>query len=120
MCLTLSRFSFKKLAFTDVVCYKFLTLYNNGALETPYQDVQVRIGETYESDLIKNHFNEIEIGLHSFAELAAAQEKARDYSSDVIVVECVIPKWSWYYKGIFCNYYSYASNKLKYVKIIKN
>jgi hypothetical protein len=49
------------------------------------------------------------------------EEANRNYKTHV-VVECIIPAGSIYYVGIFGAYdkKSYASNKLKYVKIVEN
>jgi len=66
MCLELKNSRVRaKTATEDIVCYKGLILYSNGKLRTPYQDVQIEIGNTYKSDVIKEG-NTINIGLHSF------------------------------------------------------
>lgn len=115
MCLTLrSTFSFKRIALTDIKCYKFLDN-NRGELTTPYMDSPVEIGEEYKSELYKNGFNGVEIGLHSFATYEDARKKG-GYCGYHTIVECVIPRGSRYYSGTFSVYKSYASNKLKYIK----
>ena len=88
-------------------------------LTTPYQYVKIKIGSTYNSALEKTS-NEIREGLHSFKHLSDAIE-----DGDGVYVQCVIPKGSEYYEGIFIvrrngvGYAeSYASDKLTYVKIV--
>lgn len=118
MCLKLKSISFKRLALTDKICYKFLESDCKGGYETPYRYLEVTIGETYKSTLRRTECNEIEEGLHSFANYEDTKRKADNFSC--VVAKCVIPRGSWYYKGEFSGYKSYASNQLKYVEIIKN
>ena len=81
--------------------------------KTYYQEVEVKIGETYSSTLNKC-WDTVEQGLHSFGKL----EDAKTFTS--FVAKCIIPKGSRYYKGTFGDsYLSYASNKLTYVEIIE-
>ena len=89
-------------------------------LITPYHSVKIEIGNTYNSALKKIHMD-INEGLHSFKHLSDAIE-----DGDGVYVQCVIPKGSKYYEGIFIVRHSgvgyaesYASNKLTYVKIVK-
>ena len=35
------------------------------------------------------------------------------------IVQCIIPKGSKYYEGTFGGYEGYASNKIKYVKLVE-
>lgn len=119
MCLQLKRFSIKRLALTDKICYKFIKYDYKGRYVTPYQDFRVSIGKTYESKIRKTSFNEIEEGLHSFANYEDCKGKANTFYN-CVVVKCIIPKGSWYYIGKFSNYKSYSSNRLKYVEIINN
>lgn len=89
-------------------------------LITPYQSVKIEIGNTYNS-VLKKVYMDINEGLHSFKHLSDAIE-----DGDGVYVQCVIPKGSKYYEGIFIVRHngvgyaeSYASNKLTYVKIVK-
>jgi hypothetical protein len=75
-------------------------------INTPYQSFVVKEGTIYNSPLIKIG-NEINEGLHTF--------KEKPNSS--IWAECIIPKGSRYYEGMFDDKVSYASDTLKYVKI---
>ena len=81
---------------------------------TPYQSFLIKEDETYTSKLNKDE-DEIHEGLHTFQNKADMVTLNREY-----VAECVIPKGSKYYTGTFMGYSSYASNKLKYLKIMKH
>lgn len=85
---------------------------------TPYQGSVVTIGNTYSSNLVKDEYNYIGKGLHSFCKRKDALESK---VLRKVVVKCIIPKGSTYYKGKFgfYEYDSYASDKITYVKIIK-
>jgi hypothetical protein len=87
------------------------------AILTPFQDVEIEIGETYKSKLIK-YGSSIEEGIHSFENLEDAK-RLSSFDEDRIVVKCIIPKGSEYYVGEYNNgYISYASDTLKYVEIL--
>ena len=81
---------------------------------TPFQGAEVKLGETYHSEIVKRFSYAVYEGLHSF--------KTLDYDQideDDIIVKCIIPKGSKYYVGEFDGTVSFASNKIKYVEIIK-
>jgi hypothetical protein len=89
---------------------------------TPYRDVEIKIGETYKSKLIKND-SLVDEGIHSFKNLEDANYFASLYG-DIFVAKCIIPKGSEYYVGKYSSGYdgyvsvSYASDTLKYVEIL--
>lgn len=87
----------------------------NLKMVTPYRNFPIKIGKTYNSELIKRDDGLIHKGLHSFKN----SNDAKFYISG-IYVKCIIPKGSKYYEGKFADYNSYASDKLTYVKIIGN
>lgn len=125
MCLTLGIWPFNRIrtAKKDIVCYKFLRR-KGEQLITPYQYTFVEIGETYDSKLRKDFQGDIEEGLHSFKRLKAVDSFVEDnyyktlYSS-IVIVKCIIPKGSTYYKGRYASSTCYASDTLKYVEIFK-
>jgi len=122
MCLTLSKWGFiPRIALTNIKCYKVLnkTEFANGRIlyTTPYQNYEINMGTTYISKLDKK-YGGIHEGLHSFKHIKNARIPFRECKNP-IVVECLIPVWSIYYKGTFNHVDSYASNKLTYLKIIK-
>jgi hypothetical protein len=84
---------------------------------TPFQNVEIKIGETYKSELIGYGLS-IEDGIHSFKSLEAAKRIA-SFDKNSFVVKCIIPKGSKYYVGEYGNgHVSYASDTLKYVEIL--
>ena len=122
MCLTTKIFAKKHTATTDITVYKFLyksTVTDN--LFTPYLSKIVSIGETYISLLSRCYFNEVHMGLHSFADYDDCLRHAKTERSDIfetVVVECTIPSGSRYYQGKFHRFNSIASDRLVYNKIL--
>lgn len=125
------------------------SLTNRGdvGLKTYFQNANVKIGCEYESDLFslsKGLIKTVEQGLHSFVYQGDIWHYLGNYELSTVdhdmifddltlpkgtqvidgfkvIVECVIPKGSRYFKGYFGVYSfpSYASDKLRYVKIYK-
>jgi hypothetical protein len=92
-----------------------LDSFKNSTILTPYRDVEIKIGETYKSKLIKDDLL-IKEGIHSFKSL-----KDTNYFAikNKIVAKCIIPKGSEYYVGEYDDgHVSYASDTLKYVEIL--
>jgi hypothetical protein len=83
---------------------------------TPYQDVEIKIGETYKSELIK-YGSLIDEGIHSVKNLEDANYFA-SFDKNRFVAKCIIPKGSKYYIGNFNGYVSYASDTLKYIEVL--
>jgi hypothetical protein len=84
---------------------------------TPFRNVEIKIGETYKSELIR-YGSLIEKGIHSLKKLKAAKLIA-SFDKDRFVVKCIIPKGSEYYVGKYGNgHVSYASDTLKYVEFL--
>ena len=78
---------------------------------TFYRRYPVEMGKTYKSDLMR-FGNSVENGLHSFANRCSTEGYP-------CVAQCIIPKGSKYYVGIFYYHESYASNQLTYIKILE-
>ena len=87
---------------------------------TPYMDTNVEMGVVYYSE-ISVRDNKIGKALHSFKYLsdASISRDANSISPIMRLVECVIPKGSVYYEGTFAIYQGYASDTLKYVKLVE-
>lgn len=125
MCLRLkSAYTMPRIAFKDIKCYKKIIITSDGDLFTPFRYAKIKIGEQYRSRLRKYNLGidvEIEDGLHSVASVESARNIDHYYSLEEkeVIVECIIPKFSIYYKGMFNDFISYASNKLKYIEIVK-
>lgn len=80
---------------------------------TPYMSALIIMGREYTSKLNRESSTSIGCGLHSYAKMKDAAENGS------CVVECVIPKGSKYYAGWYCGHRSYASDRLRYVAIVK-
>lgn len=113
---------------TDIVVYKVLEVYYDNKLDvfklfTPFKYQEIKIGETYESLLIKdNNSGYIERGLHSMGDIEGAKDLIRAIDDNNIrhkLCKCIIPAGSKYYCGTFREHVSYASTKLKYVEEIR-
>jgi hypothetical protein len=93
-----------------------LDSFKNSIILTPFQDVEIEIGEIYKSKLIK-YDSLIEDGIHSFKNLKDTNYFAIEVKNR-FVAKCIIPKGSEYYIGNFNGYVSYASDTLKYVEVL--
>ena len=88
---------------------------------TPYRLYPIKIGNTYTSNLILEGnigYKYVKVGLHSFVN---KRDAIIDGRGNGHIVECIIPKGSEYYVGVFdrYNYYpAYASTCIKYVKLL--
>ena len=129
MCLIIGRVIKKYIANDPITVYK-VVVSREGLIGylTPYQEAYVQLGKTYYSDInIRKEdgaYNVYE-ALHSFVDIPASLQHMiipmSGYCS--VILKCIIPKGSEYYKGfsIFSGEAraAYASNKLKYIKVIK-
>lgn len=132
MCLQVDggHMAIPKIATKDIVCYKKCDIYNEEPMpwsiknpfflkklyfyKTPYYCMHIELGETYESTLKKSlDGGNIEEGLHTFA------ESDQQLNLGQVLIECVIPVGATYYEGVGLWRAGYASDKLRYVKIIK-
>jgi len=118
MCLSIKRFSIIRYAFKDIPCIKVVSKNKEeGILQTAYRNVTIKIGETVKSKIIRRYkYSTIEKAIHSFSINSDISYTKNDCDNPV-VIDCIIPKGSFYYVGEFYGEISYASNKLKYLKI---
>ena len=117
MCLDINKKAEKKLAKSDITCYKIL-LKKDGKLVTYFREVEVELGKTYESELFVNDYNtRVYDGLHSFKYFLGAVFVLifMIHTSKTKLVKCVIPKGSFYYEGWFSSVKSFASDRIKYL-----
>lgn len=121
MCL--KHISEKKIASKDIICYKviikFVTIEGIN-FYTPYRCFIVEIGKEYNSPLCKKD-NEVYTGLHSFRKLKDAENEILSNWDPrrLRIARCIIPEGSEYYEGGFNTHSdAYASNKIKYIKIV--
>lgn len=133
MCLTVNKNARRRIAKKDIIVYKHIML-EDGKYLTSYMKIPIIFNKLYKSELIfdkKLTFGSgtyLDIGLHSFKLKSDAIEQSIYWNE--ILVQCIIPKGSEYYIGGFdiiintstgdALYESYASNKIKYIKIIKD
>lgn len=129
MCLTTKQ-KWPKIAWKPITVYKAVSKKEN-SYKTVYRGASIHIGETYResvSNMVKNRQRSLYIddrkkyydfyeGLHSIINKDIAKIIA-DYFSvsyPTEIVECIIPRFSFYWIG--CDN-DIVSNKLKYVKIL--
>lgn len=120
MCLSIKRFSIKKLALKDIIVYKHIKEYYN-TFYTPYYNKEITIPSIVTSKIKGNRgilSTGIEDAVHSFKNIIDCKKDALVECSKHIV-ECKIPRGSFYYTGTFTGSPAYASNKLEYIKIIQ-
>jgi hypothetical protein len=116
----------------DKICYKLVAqnIDDPSILSTVYFKVPVKLDEIYTSDLKKEiSFNVkflgkyvIQTGMHSifskkYAKILASKRKPEN-GFVIKVAKCVIPSGSEFYSGKFKGYKAFASNNLKYIKIL--
>ena len=134
MCLDLIKHSPKPfVAETDIVCYKFMRKLSRKQYQTPFQCMEILIGEKYSINemRVRKLFTDDEIntaavpddtyvgsvhdGFHSLPSIKTAYYETLMFSRRR-VVKCVIPKGSTYFIGDFNGDISYASNNIVYVR----
>lgn len=145
MCLVITKFNKLKVAQEDIKCYKILFKFERcpDVLMAPYQNFNYKLGKTHSTNIsvsyncntfrlsffrymFYNLFDKfldvkgVNQGFHSFVNL---KDAIKERNSDVdykrlVICECIIPKGSKYYKGVYSNYDGYASDSIKINKII--
>jgi hypothetical protein len=125
MCLFINRYTLPRIALWNIVCYKcihVLQCEGETTYHTPYMRSKVQLGKTYTSKIYRFK-TVVDEAIHSFCDLGDVQSCIAILSDggtlNSIVVKCIIPMGSVYYKGHFWGAKSYASNRLKYVEIMK-
>lgn len=122
MCLTIWRFTRKKIAKKDIHCFKILILID-GKYYAPIRQVKYTLNEIYESELGKPNpvdsflYRDIEEGFHTLANRKEAERLLLNvYPSsscnNAVLCYAFIPKGAEYYKGAYAYCTGYASNKL--------
>lgn len=149
MCLAVNKTKRVKVAKEDIICYKVIKRIGKGVglrYETPYRDQPIQLRTLYDESnnpMVVEHscgfiqdWNGDEYksihgnAFHSFAKLKDAKWEANDWGTgddyNMIVVECIIPKGTKYYKGFHGIYNTsidgypegYASEKILYTSTI--
>ena len=130
MCLEIKNKKNKKIAESDITCYK-LVIKRDDELVTFFQNIPVVIGSTYTSDFsfdIMLGKASVVKGLHSVPTINDCRKIVRSYLAcfnlndeeiQISVAECIIPSGSEYYVGKFEDINSYASTAITYQSIVK-
>ena len=128
MCLTLkSEHTLPRIALRNIVVYKFLlkVTYKENYI-TPYWKIDVMIPGTVTSK-IGRLFDRVDEGIHSFLHKKDVKtssvnflEHIADKTDSTVLVKCIIPFGSTYYKGRHMGRVSLVSNKLKYIGIVND
>ena len=129
-----------KIAEKDIVCYKWYEKGRNNTYESPYQGSPIPTFKTvihteldtpeifndaegecymYKRILDKDLIYKIHKGFHSFSTYEGVRSDITSCLSDVIIVSCIIPKGSRYYRGVFGGKESYCSEAITIEEIIQ-
>ena len=129
MCLHIKRFTSLRKARRDITVFKKLSGYpslqslivpsDHTAYFTPFQRMEVYIGETYHSELrissnpFEGRGRHVDKGLHAWR----TEAKCRGANAGILAVnvKCIIPKGSQYYIG---RSKDIVSDTLKYIQIL--
>ena len=109
-----------RIAEKDIICYKVYVV--DGNLLSPYRREQAPeegiIAKT-RLGTIKSPDNVVYEGFHSFATLSDAVDESFIWEDETtVIVKCIIPKLSRYYKGTFGARISYCSECIIFNNII--
>lgn len=101
MCLTIKKNQGILTAKKDIICYKLVEDgFDSGSLTTPYHYYPIVLGETYTSNIVREH-NSINEGIHSYVKLGYALRYLRAWRATMHIIKCIIPKGSRYIRGTF-------------------
>ena len=119
MCLL--KQSSKLKAAQDIVCYKVCCLRNNNYLCSFFHDFVWDLNKVYEAERAKPASSRSSIYdgyFHSYEKPESGYDLFA--YANAVLVKCIIPKGTYYYKGIHqAGKWGYASKKLKIVEIVK-
>lgn len=97
----------------DIKCYKFFLELEDGSLETPYMLKRVFDRSMHEDKFQMNPGRidyEIEVGIHSYNDRRVtclhAEALYLGLHQHFVVKECVIPKGTYFWEGIYNDYCS--------------
>jgi|ERR1019366_1197735 hypothetical protein len=133
MCLTLGLNYKEETAEQPITCFKVVMKGKSGGLLlTPYQNMTVKIGKTYTSEIRVGTLcgdSVLTLGFHSFQNLELAKSEAKGWEclklTIPLVVKCQIPTGAKYYQGGFeCSDIlalndCYGSDMIEYLEIVE-
>lgn len=127
MCLVIGRCGKIKESTEDITCYKILEKTKKGFI-TPYRmvpvDVESKImraeGEIKEYTEFDEEVKKVSKGvIHTFKNLDDAYRELEFFmatsTSEFKVYECIIPRGTLYYTGVYWEYPSYGSVCIKFI-----
>jgi len=128
MCLKLTIYSELRRATKDIVCYKIMTLRRDEdklILRSPFKKYLYTLNSIHKAKrslhnmltTLNGDFFHINIGIHSFTKLNDAIYEVGDgtwynIGGTAVIVECVIPKYSFYVEGIWEQFDSIISTAI--------
>lgn len=121
MCLNLNNTYAKRLRCWrpfGMTVYKYVLMTGGGCMITPFFGMGVKPGMLARS-VLRVKAACVHEGLHSYARLEDAKQHAVDRFYRIALVECRIPFGAKYYAGTTMSRDGYASNRLRYVKIVE-
>jgi hypothetical protein len=108
-------------AIKDIVCYKVLLNYGGENYRTPYRGMIVDMNTVYIGNLdpYPNLSDVVNVGFHSYCRLSDAYRERNYLQPGSVIAKCIIPMHAHYYTGWFDDSPAYASDVIKYLKILR-
>ena len=125
MCTDITDSKNLRISSHPIVCYKVLVLTDDNKLITPFRECEIEFNKLIKAkDDCKEHTTLLGSGfIHSFVNIVGVYSLV-DYLGNRgrKIVECYIPPFTRYYKGVdeITGYPAYASKKIIYKDIIKS
>ena len=140
MCLLLFKYPQEEIATENITCYKiiekhlFVEIFKHKfyKYKTAMQKAKITLGKSYKAKFTFDTFifdrfsatehkrKTIEKGLHSFAKIEDAKlfcnHHFKHSFKDYVIVKCIIPKNTKFYRGMFDDSDAYSSTKIQYTK----
>ena len=110
-----------RVAEKDIICYKVYVVVNKDLLSPYRREKAPKEGIIAKTRLgtIESPDNVVYEGFHSFATLSDAVDESFIWENETtVIVKCIIPKLSRYYKGTFGKRISYCSECIIFNNII--
>lgn len=126
MCLDIKKTDKIKFTwFKPITVYK-IVINDEKGLRTVFRDSNIKIGGRYFSLLQRSNYMSVNKagvyrGLHSFCNLDETIKERNELNPyyNYSIIECRVPRFTWYYQGDFRGLSSIASSSLKYIKAVE-
>lgn len=143
MCLIVDPYAIPEESDTDIIVYKVLLEGDDGILYSLFRLVPYVLGDTTSTELQDSPYiiedddyedearlsGLIYLGIHSFGSLEEVRafvsvltDKKIRRGKEVVIVECMVPRGSKYYRGVWfydIDYDSIVSDSLKMVRVVE-